>query len=55
MSLHQTNNDSYPVLWGEVEATVKSLKKGNSAEVDNIPAGPGRRRSHNRYVTHHLQ
>ena len=32
-----TNNDSYPILWEEVEATVKSQKKGKSAGVDNIP------------------
>ncbi|XP_011666431.1 uncharacterized protein LOC105439301 [Strongylocentrotus purpuratus] len=31
-----TNNDSYPILREEVEATVKSLKKGKSAGVDNI-------------------
>ena len=30
------NNDSYPILWEEVEATAKSLKKGKSAGVDNI-------------------
>ena len=33
-----TNNDSYPILQEEVEATVKSLKKGKSAGVDNIPS-----------------
>ena len=33
-----TNNDSYPNLWEEVEATVKSLKKGKSVGVDNIPS-----------------
>ena len=33
-----TNNDSYPILWEEVEAAVKSLKKGKSAGVDNIPS-----------------
>ena len=32
------NNDSYPILREEVEATVKSLKKGKSAGVDNIPS-----------------
>ena len=32
-----TNNDSYPILREEVEASVKSLKKGKSAGVDNIP------------------
>ena len=32
------NDDSYPILWEEVEAAVKSLKKGKSAEVDNIPS-----------------
>ena len=31
-------NDSYTFLWEEVEATVKSLKKGKSAGVDNIPS-----------------
>ena len=30
------NNDSYPILWEEVEAAVKSSKKGKSAGVDNI-------------------
>ena len=33
-----TNNDSYPILREEVEAAVKSLKKGKSAGVDNIPS-----------------
>ena len=33
-----TNNDSYPILQEEVEAAVKSLKKGKSAGVDNIPS-----------------
>ena len=32
------NNDSYAILWEEVEAAVKSLKKGKSAGVDNIPS-----------------
>ena len=32
-----TKNDSYPILREEVEASVKSLKKGKSAGVDNIP------------------
>ena len=32
------NNDSYPVLREEVEAATKSLKKGKSAGVDNIPS-----------------
>ena len=31
------NNDIYPTLRREVEAAVKSLKKDESAEVDNIP------------------
>ena len=31
------NNDSYPILREEVEAAVKSVKKGKSAGVDNIP------------------
>ena len=30
------SNDSYPILWEEIEAAVKSLKKGKSAAVDNI-------------------
>ena len=30
------NNDSYPILRVEIEAAVKSLKKGKSAGVDNI-------------------
>ena len=33
-----TNNDSYPIPSEEVEAAVKSLKKGKSAGVDNIPS-----------------
>ena len=33
-----TNNDSYPILRKEIEATVKSLKKGKSAGVNNIPS-----------------
>ena len=33
-----TNNANHPILRKEVEAAVKSLKKGNSAGVDNIPA-----------------
>ena len=33
-----TNNDSYPILREEVEAAVKSPKKGKSAGVDNIPS-----------------
>ena len=33
-----TNNDSYPILWEEVEATVKSVKKCKSAGMDNIPS-----------------
>ena len=32
-----TNNDDYPILREEVEAAMKSLKKGKSAGVDNIP------------------
>ena len=36
--LPSTNNDSYPILWEEVEAAVKSPKKGKSAGVDNIPS-----------------
>ena len=30
-----TNNDSYPILRDELEAEVKSPKKGKSAGVDN--------------------
>ena len=30
--------DDYPILRKEVETVVRSLKKGKSAEVDNIPA-----------------
>ena len=33
-----TNNVNHPILREEVEAAVKSLKKGKSAGVDNIPA-----------------
>ena len=32
------NNDSYPILREDVKAAVKSLKKGKSAGVDNIPS-----------------
>ena len=32
------NNDIYPILRDEVEAAIKSLKKGKSAGVDNIPS-----------------
>ena len=32
-----TNNDMHPILREEVELAVKSLKKGKSAGVDNIP------------------
>ena len=32
------SNDSYPILQEEAEAIVKPLKKGKSAEVDNIPS-----------------
>ena len=33
-----TNNNSFPILWEEAEAAVKSLKKGKSAGVNNIPS-----------------
>ena len=33
-----TSNDNHPILREEVEAAVKTLKKGKSAGVDNIPA-----------------
>ena len=32
------NNDSYPILREEVETAAKSLRKGKSAGVDNIPS-----------------
>ena len=32
-----TEEDNYPILREEVEAAIKSLKKGKSAGVDNIP------------------
>ena len=32
------DNDKYPILREEVESAIKSLKKGKSAGVDNIPA-----------------
>ena len=35
-----TNNDSYSILREEVEAAVKSPKKGKSAGVENIPSEP---------------
>ena len=35
---HETEEDNYPILREEVETAVKSLKKGKSAGVDNIPA-----------------
>ena len=33
-----TEEDDYSILREEVEAAVKSLKKGKSAGIDNIPA-----------------
>ena len=33
-----TNNNNHPILCEEVEAAVKSMKKGKPAGVDNIPA-----------------
>ena len=33
-----SNNANHPIFREEVEAVVKSLKKGKSAGVDNIPA-----------------
>ena len=48
------NNDNYPILQEEAEAAVKSPKKGRSGQ-QSIGAGPGRRRGHDRYVTHRLQ
>ena len=35
---HSTNQDNPPILRAEVEAAVKSLKKGKSAGIDNIPS-----------------
>ena len=32
------NNDSYRILWEEVEAAIKSPKKGKTAGMDNIPS-----------------
>ena len=32
-----TDTDKYPILREEVEAAVKSLKKGRSPGIDNIP------------------
>jgi len=37
-SPEETTEDNYPILREEVEAAIKSLKKGKSAGVDNIPA-----------------
>ncbi|KAK2180178.1 hypothetical protein NP493_454g03017 [Ridgeia piscesae] len=36
--IEATDNDNYPILREEVEAAVKSLKKGKSAGADNVPA-----------------
>ena len=36
-SPHTDTEDNHPILRGEVEAAVQSLKKGKSAGVDNIP------------------
>ena len=36
--LQTDTGDDHPILRGEVEAAVQSLKKGKSAGVDNIPA-----------------
>ena len=33
-----TEEDDYPILRAELEAELKSLKKGKSAGIDNIPA-----------------
>ncbi|KAK2177325.1 hypothetical protein NP493_607g01005 [Ridgeia piscesae] len=33
-----TDNDNYPILREEVEAAVKSLKKGKSTGADHVPA-----------------
>ena len=46
MEIHQSvldcpqknTEDNHPILQKEVEAALKSLKEGKSAEVDNIPA-----------------
>ena len=52
-----TNNANHPILREEVEAAVKSLKKGKSAGVDNIPAEllQQRGRSHGQRPTNYLQ
>ena len=52
-----TNSDNYPILQEEVEASVKITEErqvGRSGQ-HSIGAGPGRRRGHDRYVTHHMQ
>ena len=50
------NNDIYPILREEVEAAVKSLKKGKSAGVDNIPSELVQAGGEAViYVTHYLQ
>ena len=36
-----TNIDNYPILREEIEAAVKSLKKGKSLGIDNISGGDG--------------
>ena len=33
-----TNGANHPILREEIEAAVKSLEKGGSAGVDNVPA-----------------
>ena len=47
-----TSSDNYLIQREEVEAAVKSLKKGKSAGVDNIPSELVQTGG---YVTHHLQ
>ena len=36
-----TKNDNYPIVREESEAAEKSLKKGKSLGLDNIPEGDG--------------
>ena len=49
------NSDSYPNLLEEVEAVVELSRQVGRSGQHSIGAGPGRRRGHDRYVTHHLQ
>ena len=56
MNCPQTDTeDDHPILGREVEAAVQSLKKGKSAGVNNIPAGPSRWRGCNHRSYDNLQ